>query len=84
MYIEVRCPDMRINDTVIIKNQIGKYRFMDNIIMECILGYELITGDLISTCQHNRTWNGTIPICKSLLKSTICECIHTMHLFYML
>ena len=57
---------------------------MDNITMECILGYELITGDLISTCQHNRTWNGTIPICKSLLKSTICECIYTIHLFYIL
>ena len=36
-----------------------------NLTAECIVGYELSSGNLVRTCQENGEWSGQEPICTS-------------------
>ena len=58
------CSRMAINDKVTIVNDALRYFYEDVILMQCIKGYELETGELLSSCKSDQSWNSTIPLCK--------------------
>ena len=41
------------------------YVYLDQIIYDCVIGYELSGGDLIHTCLETSYWDGNEPNCTS-------------------
>jgi len=37
--------------------------YSDTITYTCIFGYEKIYGNLVRTCQANKNWSGSPPVC---------------------
>ena len=41
------------------------YEFNTSVIGNCILGYNLTSGNLNRTCLHTKDWDGVTPNCTS-------------------
>jgi hypothetical protein len=59
--VRVTCPAPDHVPNVIVQS--GGYEFGATIEYECIEGYSLTTGSFNRTCQANKTWSGSPPIC---------------------
>jgi hypothetical protein len=59
--VRVTCPAPDHVPNVIVQS--GGYEFGATIEYECIEGYSLTTGSFNRTCQANKTWSGSPPVC---------------------
>ncbi|XP_053393015.1 uncharacterized protein LOC123564401 isoform X2 [Mercenaria mercenaria] len=39
------------------------YVWNDTVVYTCDIGYNHSSGDLVSSCLHDKTWSGTTPVC---------------------
>ena len=43
-----------------------EYEWKSEVEYECMLGYNYSSGDMQTVCNHDKTWNGTQPVCTSM------------------
>ena len=67
VFTEILCPILHASSSnkYVLSNQADKYTVDMNLTAECIVGYELSSGNLVRTCQENGEWSGQEPICTS-------------------
>jgi len=62
----VECPTPPAVTYTTITNTIpATYVYLDQIIYDCVIGYELTGGDATRTCQETSYWDGNEPNCTS-------------------
>ena len=66
-FTEILCPILNDSTTqsYVLSNPADKYTVDMKVTAECLVGYELSSGNLIRTCLENGEWSGQEPICTS-------------------
>ena len=58
------CAKVTVSNASVLPDQ-AQFDYGTSATYTCSTGYELASGDLVRTCQDDKSWDGTEPVCQS-------------------